>query len=307
MDRKRVIANKLKEARLNLRLTQKDLAEKINEQQANISKWENGNATPPTNQLRNLCFCLEVSIDELLDNRLIHLKKSEKLVGFGRDMLELVGLNTPEEFYDSYQLINREQILIFPEAACKELLIDIERELERNCSNIDDSIFYFSDWFKFAARWLSSDINKKFKDMINQLQHQERIKGNTLDISNKDKWVKDSLFYDIIKDFITFWIWINQMIVYMTNDLTASGLRLMSKPITDEEFCRNKKYFPLNPGIFLYRILMTRFYTEVISTGVVDEDELDSLYEYHLNNVDIEQCLVVAKEKFNYINKVKFY
>ncbi|MBC2191703.1 helix-turn-helix transcriptional regulator [Listeria sp. FSL L7-0229] len=307
MDRRRVIANKLKEARLNLRLTQRDLAEKINEPQANISKWENGNATPPTNQLRALCFCLEISIDELLDNRLIHLKKSEKLVEFGRDMLELVGLNTPEEFYDSYKLINREQILIFPDAACKELLIDIERELERNCSTIDDGIFYFSDWFKFTARWLSSDENEKFKNMLNQLQHQERIKENTLDISNKDKWIKDSLFYDIIKDFITFWIWINQMIVYITNDLTASGLRLMSNPITDEEFCRNKKYFPLNPGIFLYRILITRFYTEVISTGVVGEGELERLYEYHLNDVDIEQCLIVAKEKFNYINKVKFY
>lgn len=75
MDRQLVIANKLKEARLNLRITQKELSEKIGESQTNISKWENGNSIPQTSQLNAICSCLEISIDELLDNRLIHLKR----------------------------------------------------------------------------------------------------------------------------------------------------------------------------------------------------------------------------------------
>lgn len=80
---------------------------------------------------------------------------------FGRDVLELMNVSTPEVFYNDYQLINKEQILVFPEAACEALLEEIEKEVVKNCSDIDKGIYYCSVWDRFADRWVSSDEVKK--------------------------------------------------------------------------------------------------------------------------------------------------
>lgn len=305
MDRQLVIANKLKEARLNLRITQKELSEKIGESQTNISKWENGNSIPQTSQLNAICSCLEISIDELLDNRLIHLKKSEKQ--FGKDIFELVNVNTPEEFYANYQLVNKEQILVFPEAACAELLKEIEKETMRICADIDDGLYYLLVWDRFADRWLISNVFKNLKNYLEKSNYKKRVKGGDLDGSIIDGLTKDSALYRMVKEFITFWTWVNQMIVLLASDLTENGLRSTIDPISDEEFYLNKEYFPSNPGVFVYRILLRRFYNGLVSSGMIIEGEYEEEFIYHLEDVNVLRYFNFAKEKFNYINKVKFY
>lgn len=52
---------------------------------------------------------------------------------------------------------------------------------------------------------------------------------------------------------------------------------------------------------------MSRGYPSLIDYKVIDADEIEELYEYHLNDQRIDAYYCIAKEKFNYINKVKFY
>ena len=119
MNRRLIIGNKLKEARENMGMTQQVLAEKLDENPQYISKWENGKMIPPTHLLPEICSHLNISIDDLLDNRRKHIEKSERLIDLGKNVLELVNEKSPKEFYKKYQLINKEQVLVFPTAACQ--------------------------------------------------------------------------------------------------------------------------------------------------------------------------------------------
>ena len=56
---------KIKELREELHLTQKELAEKINNVQRNVSNWENGASEPDIETIVKLADLFGVSIDEL--------------------------------------------------------------------------------------------------------------------------------------------------------------------------------------------------------------------------------------------------
>lgn len=58
--------NRLKEVRLKNHLTQDELAEKLNTNKVQISRWENGNAIPRSEALIDLARILGVSVDYLL-------------------------------------------------------------------------------------------------------------------------------------------------------------------------------------------------------------------------------------------------
>ena len=62
------LADKLKEARKNVGLTQNELAEKLCVSRQAITKWESGNGIPDVENLRTLSKVLNVSIDFLLDD-----------------------------------------------------------------------------------------------------------------------------------------------------------------------------------------------------------------------------------------------
>ena len=55
----------IKEYREELQLTQKQLAEKINNLQRNVSNWENGTSEPDCDTILRLAEIFDVSIDEL--------------------------------------------------------------------------------------------------------------------------------------------------------------------------------------------------------------------------------------------------
>lgn len=79
------IAQRIKKARNNLNLKQKELAKKANITEANLSRYENGLSEPKSAVLSRLADALEVSIDYLLGisefqnhNECDISKKSEK-------------------------------------------------------------------------------------------------------------------------------------------------------------------------------------------------------------------------------------
>lgn len=61
-----VLAERLKESRLNKGYSQGDVAEHLHISRQSISKWENGNCHPDLDNLVKLSMYYEVSIDELL-------------------------------------------------------------------------------------------------------------------------------------------------------------------------------------------------------------------------------------------------
>ncbi len=57
---------RIKELREELQLTQKEVAEKIDNVQRNVSNWENGTSEPDCENLVKLAELFGVSVDELL-------------------------------------------------------------------------------------------------------------------------------------------------------------------------------------------------------------------------------------------------
>lgn len=58
---------KIRKLRVNMNMTQEELAEKIGTSRQTVSKWENGSCFPDTDRLRMLCECFGCSADYLLD------------------------------------------------------------------------------------------------------------------------------------------------------------------------------------------------------------------------------------------------
>lgn len=68
MEAKMTLANKLKEARKNVGLTQVELADKLCVSRQAITKWESGKGIPDVENLKMISKVLNVSIDFLLDD-----------------------------------------------------------------------------------------------------------------------------------------------------------------------------------------------------------------------------------------------
>lgn len=91
------LGEKIFELRKDKKLSQEQLAEKINVTRQTISNWELGETSPNPEQLKLLSKNLEVSIDELLDNdtKEIVLKKisnTEMLAGIIIKILKIFGI-----------------------------------------------------------------------------------------------------------------------------------------------------------------------------------------------------------------------
>ena len=62
-----MIGDKLKQARVDAKVSQAELAERIGVYQKDISRWENGERTPSVEAFAKICKALKVSADELLE------------------------------------------------------------------------------------------------------------------------------------------------------------------------------------------------------------------------------------------------
>ena len=61
------LAENLTKLRLSYKMTQADLAKKINYTDKSISKWENGNSKPALKHIKKLANIFNVSVEELLN------------------------------------------------------------------------------------------------------------------------------------------------------------------------------------------------------------------------------------------------
>ena len=68
----------IKEARKNQKLTQSDLAEKLNVSDRAISKWENGQCMPDVSIMLDLCNELKINVNELLSGKKMSLEDKNK-------------------------------------------------------------------------------------------------------------------------------------------------------------------------------------------------------------------------------------
>lgn len=72
--------NLLYELRTKANLTQNDLASKLNVTNKAISKWENGKAKPTINTLKKIAILFNISIEELLQTKVINDEKDIKKI-----------------------------------------------------------------------------------------------------------------------------------------------------------------------------------------------------------------------------------
>ena len=72
------IGNFIAECRKKKKLTQMQLAEKLNITDRAISKWENGKSMPDSSIMLDLCNELGISVNELLSGEVIDMKEYDK-------------------------------------------------------------------------------------------------------------------------------------------------------------------------------------------------------------------------------------
>ena len=68
----------IQEKRKEQKLTQSDLAEKLNITDRAISKWENGNCLPDASIIHELCDILKITINDLFSGEVVDMKNNEK-------------------------------------------------------------------------------------------------------------------------------------------------------------------------------------------------------------------------------------
>ena len=91
------LGNKILELRKQEKLSQEQLAEKMNVTRQTISKWELNETTPDIKQAKELSRIFKVSLDELTDNDISNIvvqkvSNTEKLAGLVLKMSKWLGI-----------------------------------------------------------------------------------------------------------------------------------------------------------------------------------------------------------------------
>ena len=85
----------IKQKRKEKKLTQSDLAEKLNVTDRAISKWENGNCMPDSGTITELCKILNVTINDLFSGEVVDMKDSKKRLE--ENLLEIIKLQEQKD------------------------------------------------------------------------------------------------------------------------------------------------------------------------------------------------------------------
>ena len=85
----------IQEKRKELKLTQSDLAEKLNITDRAISKWENGICLPDAGTMPELCKILNISINDLFSGEIVDMKDKEKKLE--ENLLEMAKLKEEKD------------------------------------------------------------------------------------------------------------------------------------------------------------------------------------------------------------------
>ena len=87
------IGDKLKNARLDKKLTQEEVAEKLFVSRQSISNWENNKTYPDIGNVIALSDLYQISLDELLkgsDNFMKHLEESTDIVESNKKLIFII-------------------------------------------------------------------------------------------------------------------------------------------------------------------------------------------------------------------------
>lgn len=78
----------IQERRKEKRLTQSELAEKLDVTDRAVSKWENGNCIPDASNIQELCKILDITINDLFSGCVVDMRNNEKKLE--ENLLEMI-------------------------------------------------------------------------------------------------------------------------------------------------------------------------------------------------------------------------
>lgn len=78
----------IQERRKEKRLTQSELAEKLDVTDRAVSKWENGNCIPDASNIQELCKILNITINDLFSGCVVDMRDNEKKLE--ENLLEMI-------------------------------------------------------------------------------------------------------------------------------------------------------------------------------------------------------------------------
>ena len=114
----------IQEKRKEHKLTQSDLAEKLNVTDRAISKWENGNCLPDAGTMPELCKILNISINDLFSGEIVDMKDNQKKLE--ENLLEMAKIKEEKD----KQLLALEYVIGFTASVTFLVLIFIASYLE---------------------------------------------------------------------------------------------------------------------------------------------------------------------------------
>ena len=114
----------IQKERKKQRLTQSDLAEKLNVTDRAISKWENGNCLPDVGTMPELCEILNISINDLFSGEIVDMKDNEKKLE--ENLLEMAKLKEEKD----KQLLALEYVIGFTASITFIILIFVASYIE---------------------------------------------------------------------------------------------------------------------------------------------------------------------------------
>ena len=85
----------IKQKRKEKKITQSELAEKLNVTDRAISKWENGICMPDSGKITELCKILNITINDLFSGEVVDMKDSEKKLE--KNLLEIMKLKEQKD------------------------------------------------------------------------------------------------------------------------------------------------------------------------------------------------------------------
>ena len=114
----------IQEKRKEQKLTQSDLAEKLNITDRAISKWENGICLPDAGTMPELCKVLNISINDLFSGEMVDMKDNEKKLE--ENLLEMAKLKEEKD----KQLLGLEYVIGFTASITFMILIFVASYIE---------------------------------------------------------------------------------------------------------------------------------------------------------------------------------
>lgn len=297
-ERKIRLGNKLWEARKNKNLTQDVLAEKLGLNKNIIAKCEQGTGNFPTEKLKELCSTLEIDMDNLLDNSKVHIKENESLIEMMKLLLSLTDEVSGEEFLNKYNLVQREEMVLFPRKAVQ----DFENDLHHLIYSNEKIYLEFCDYHRVYGRQ-SIVLNNLFERLSEEQKQFKNLNSSRNMMNDFDK------YSEIVRDFYCFWGWITQMLNLLIDDLTLKGIELIAFPISNDEYTKYKSFYPSQPAEFIHSILLSRGFEKLLTEGQVESSTKwrSEFLNDRLEGDGLDMYIKARKRKYNSIDRVKYY